>query len=74
MESAFDESLESGCRFCVDAFNRNPAPVDLKMFTHLIAFIKEFTFSMICKDDAINYITVQHEVSFPSTLTDHMIG
>jgi hypothetical protein len=40
-ESAFGESLESGGRFCVGAFDRNLASVALKMFSHLIYFIKK---------------------------------
>jgi hypothetical protein len=58
-------SLESGGRFCVGAFGRNLASVVLKMFSHLIYFIKNFyklcTFSAICKHNAaINCITVEH--------------
>jgi hypothetical protein len=40
--SAFGGSLESGCRFCVGAFGRNLASVAVKMFSHLIYFIKTF--------------------------------
>jgi hypothetical protein len=77
-ESAFGEILESGGRFCVGAFGRNLASVAVKMFSHLIYFIKKFykfcTFNIFHKDNAaINCITVQHKnVSFPSTLTGHI--
>jgi hypothetical protein len=78
-ESAFGGSLESGGRFCVGAFGRNLASVAVKIFSHLIYFIRKFykfcTFSAICKDNAaINCITVEHKkVSFPSTLTGHTL-
>jgi hypothetical protein len=35
-ESAFVGSLESGSRFCIDAFSRNLALVAVKMISHLI--------------------------------------
>jgi hypothetical protein len=35
-------SLESGGRFCVGAFGRSLASVAVKMFSHLIYFIKKF--------------------------------
>jgi hypothetical protein len=35
-------SLESGCRFCVDAFGMNLVSVAVKMFSHLIYFVKSF--------------------------------
>jgi hypothetical protein len=35
-------SLESGGRFCIGAFGRNLASVAVKMFSHLIYFIKKF--------------------------------
>jgi hypothetical protein len=41
-ESAFSGSLESGGRFCVGAFGRNPASIAVKMFSHLIYFINKF--------------------------------
>jgi hypothetical protein len=48
---------ESGvrlCRFCVGAFGRNQASVAVKIFLHLIYFIKKiytfYTFNAICKD------------------------
>jgi hypothetical protein len=69
--------LESGIKqsFYVGAFGRNQASVAVKMFSHLIYFIKKFyklcTFSTICEGNAaINCVTVQHNKgSFPSTLT-----
>jgi hypothetical protein len=65
-ESAFSGSLESGSRFCVGPIGRNVASVTMKIFSHLIYFIKTFykycTFNAICKDNAaINCITVQHK-------------
>jgi hypothetical protein len=65
-ESAFGGSLESGGRFCVGAFSRNLASVDVKMFPHLIPLIKTLfkfcTFNVVCKDNAaVNYINVQHK-------------
>jgi hypothetical protein len=51
--------------------------VVVKMFSHLIYFIKKFykfcTFIVICKDNvAINFITLQHKTrSFPSILMGH---
>jgi hypothetical protein len=61
-ESALGRSLESGGQFCVGAFGRNLASAAVKMFSHLIYFIKKFckcTFIAICKDNAaINYIAV----------------
>jgi hypothetical protein len=65
---------KSGGRFCVGAFGRNLASVAVKMFPHLIRFIRKFyTYNMICKDNAaINCIIVQHKrCSLPSTLTGH---
>jgi hypothetical protein len=75
-ESAFGGSLGSGGRFCVGAFGRNLASVAVKMFSHLIQFIKNFykcTFNAICKvNAAINCITIQDKKgSFPSTFTGH---
>jgi hypothetical protein len=35
-------SLESGGRFCVGAFGRNMASVEIKMFTNFIHFIRRF--------------------------------
>jgi hypothetical protein len=65
VESAFGGSLESGGRFCVGAFGRNLASVAVKMFSHLIYFIKKFdkfcTLNAVCRDNsAINCITVRH--------------
>jgi hypothetical protein len=62
-------SQESGSPFCVGAFGRNLASVAVKMFSHLIYFIKTFynfcAFSVICKDNAaISCITVQHKKGF----------
>jgi hypothetical protein len=77
--SAFGGSMESGGRFCAGAFGRNLASVAVKMFLHLIQFIKIFyklcTFNAICKDNsAINCITVHYkEVSYTSTSTDHSL-
>jgi hypothetical protein len=56
--------------FCVGAFGRNLASVAVKMFSHLIYFIKIFykrcSSSAICKDDAaaINCITVLTQQRF----------
>jgi hypothetical protein len=78
VESVFGGSLESGGRFCV-AFGRNLASVAVKMFSHLISFIKKFykfcNFNAIFKDNpAINCITFRHKKkgSFPSALTSHI--
>jgi hypothetical protein len=51
---------ESGGRFCVGAFGRNLVSFAVKIFPHLIYFIKKFykfcTFNAICKDNAaINF-------------------
>jgi hypothetical protein len=72
-------SPKSGCRFYVGAFGRNLASVAVKMFSHLIYFIKKFyrffTFDAICKDNAAINCIVQHKKgSFPSTLTDQTLG
>jgi hypothetical protein len=52
-ESAFGGSLESGGRFYVVAFGRNLASVAVKMFSHLIYFIKKLykwcAFTAICR-------------------------
>jgi hypothetical protein len=52
----FGGSLESGGRLFVDAFGRNLVSVAVKMFSHLIYFIKKFdklcTFNAIRKDNA----------------------
>jgi hypothetical protein len=61
-EAAFSGSLEKGGRFCVGAFGRNLASVTMKMFSHLIYFIKKFykfcTFNASFKHNAaINCIT-----------------
>jgi hypothetical protein len=58
-------------RFCVGAFGRNLDLVAVKMFSHLIDFIKKLykccTFNTIWKDNAaINCITVQHKKKFHS--------
>jgi hypothetical protein len=73
--SAFGGSLESDCRFCVDAFGRNLTSVAVKMFSNLIYCIKKCytfcTFNDTCKDNsAIDFIVVRHKkASFPSTST-----
>jgi hypothetical protein len=59
-------SLALGGRFCFVAFGRNLASVAVKMFSHLIYFIKTFykfcTFNAISKDNAIvNCINIQHK-------------
>jgi hypothetical protein len=58
-------SLQSGDRFCIGAFGRNLASVAVKVFSHLIYFIKIYkfcTFNAICNQNAeINCITVQHK-------------
>jgi hypothetical protein len=56
-------NLESGTRFGVGVLGRNLASVTVKMFSHLIYFIKKcyqfFTLNAICKDNAaINCIIV----------------
>jgi hypothetical protein len=61
--------LEPGSQFSVGVCGRNLAAATVKMFSHLIYFIKKcyklFTFIVICKDNAaINCITVQHKKSF----------
>jgi hypothetical protein len=47
--------VESRGLFCVGAFGWNLAPVALKMFSHLVQFIKKYykccTFSTICEDN-----------------------
>jgi hypothetical protein len=49
-------NMESGGLFCVGAFGRNLASVAVKMFSHLIYFLKKFykccTFNAICRDNA----------------------
>jgi hypothetical protein len=77
-ESVFGESLESGGRFCVGAFGRNLFSVAVKMFSHLIYFIKKYcsfcNFNAICKDNAaINFFCSTEKGSFPSTLTGHTL-
>jgi hypothetical protein len=61
-ESAFGGSLESGGRFYVGAFGRNLASVTVKMFSHLIQFIKKFykfcDFNAIFKYNAARNCTV----------------
>jgi hypothetical protein len=66
VESAFGDSLESGGRFCVGAFDKNVVSAAVKMFSYLIHFIKKcYKFCIvnaICKDSAaINCITVLHK-------------
>jgi hypothetical protein len=67
----------SGSRLCVGVFGRNLASVTVKMFSHLMYFIKKSctlcTSSAVCKDNAaINCITLQQRKgSFLSTLTCH---
>jgi hypothetical protein len=69
---------ESGVRVCVGAFGRSLASVAVKIFSHLIYFVKKFykfcTFSATLKvSAAMNYITVQHKKGlFPSPLTGHV--
>jgi hypothetical protein len=63
-ESAFGRSLESDGRLCVGAFDINLASAIMKMFSHLIHFIKHLyklcTFNEICKDNiAINRTSEQ---------------
>jgi hypothetical protein len=66
--------LESGDRFCVGVNDRNLAAVVVKMFSHLIFFIKAVcrfcAFNAICEDiAAVNCVTFQHKkVSFSSVL------
>jgi hypothetical protein len=73
--SAFGWSLESDCRFCVDAFGRNLASVAVKMFSNLIYCIKKCytfcTFNDICKyNAAVDFIVARHKkAAFPSTST-----
>jgi hypothetical protein len=59
-------SLESGGRFFVGAFDRNLASVAMKIFSHLIHFVKKCykccTVNAICEENAeINYVAVQHK-------------
>jgi hypothetical protein len=74
--TTFDGNLESGGRFCNDAFCRNLASVAVKMFPHLI-YLKNIlyrcTSNAICEDNAaINCITVQYKnCSLPSTILGH---
>jgi hypothetical protein len=76
-ESVFGGSLESGFWFCVAAFDRNLASVAVKVFSHLIYFIKIFykffTSNAICKEnEEINCTTFQHlKGLFSSTSTGH---
>jgi hypothetical protein len=54
---------ESGGRFCVGAFGRDLVSVVLRMYSHLMYFMKKFykscTFNSICKDNtAINCISL----------------
>jgi hypothetical protein len=72
---------DSGGRFCVGVFGKNLAPVSVKMFSHLICFLKKFyisllcTLNTICKDNAaINCITVHTKRLNLSTLTGHTLG
>jgi hypothetical protein len=64
-------------RSCVCAFGRSLASVALKMFSHVIYFVKKCykccTLNAICKDNAaINCVNVQQNKGpFPSTLTGH---
>jgi hypothetical protein len=71
VECVFCRGLESDS-FAFGAFGRNLASVAVKMFSHLIYFIKKFykfcTFNVICKDNAVvNCITVQHKKGSPLT-------
>jgi hypothetical protein len=68
------QSLESGGRFCDSARGRNLASFAIKLFSHVIYFIKKLykcTFSAIGKDNAaVNGTTVQYkEGSFLLTST-----
>jgi hypothetical protein len=73
-ESALSRSLELGSWFCIGVFGKNFASVAVKMFSHVIYFIRKFykfcTFSGICKVNvAINCITFHYRnVPFPSYL------
>jgi hypothetical protein len=63
----FGWSLQSGGRFCVGAFGRNLASVAVKMFSHLICFLKKFyrlcTFRAFYKYNAsLNCTTVQQKM------------
>jgi hypothetical protein len=53
--SAFGESLKLNGWFCTAAIGRNQVSIALKIFSHLIYFIKKFykfcTFNAICKDN-----------------------
>jgi hypothetical protein len=65
-ESAFGGNLVSGGQFCVGAFGRDLASVAVKIFSHIIYYIKKFykcyTFNAIYKDNsAINCFIVQHK-------------
>jgi hypothetical protein len=70
-------SLESSGQVCDNEFGRNLALVAMKMFPHVIYFIKKFhkfcTLNVICMDNtSVNCITLQHEKGlFPLTLTGH---
>jgi hypothetical protein len=72
--------LESTGRLSVSAFGTDLATVALKMFSHLIYFIKKFnkfcTFRAISENNAeTDCISVQHKKdSFPSTSTGHTLG
>jgi hypothetical protein len=73
-EFALGGRLDSDFRFCVGAFGRNLASAAVKVFPHLICFIKTFyefcTFNVLCKvNAAVNYITVQKKI--PVTLMGH---
>jgi hypothetical protein len=66
-------SPETGGRFCVGAFGRNPASVAVQTFSPLIFFIKKLdeccTFNAICKANAaINRSTLQHKNFIPRQL------
>jgi hypothetical protein len=47
-QSAFGRSLESGSQFCVGAFGRNLDSFTMKMFSHLIYFIKKLEEYLQC--------------------------
>jgi hypothetical protein len=60
--SAFGRSLEAGGQLCVGAFGRSLASVAMKVFSHVVYFMKKFykfpTLSAVCKDGAaMNCIT-----------------
>jgi hypothetical protein len=66
-EAIVEHVVGSGGRFCVGEFGRNLTSVAVKMFSHLIYFVKKFykfcTFNAISIDNAAkNGINVQQKV------------